>query len=81
VRVISLITYTFTGTVRAVISPGIWDDAYRARIKFVTNQDKRVVILRRKGKWDLCVSPNHPQEFVDAVSRVMTELEAQGGVS
>jgi len=80
VRVIP-ITYTFIGTVRAYHSPGMWDDAYRARIKFATNQDRRVIVLRRKGKWDLCVSPTNPKDFVDAVSSVMTTLEAQAGVS
>jgi len=79
VRVIPM-TYTFTQTVRAYHSPGIWDDAYRLRVKFATNQDKRVIILRRRGKWDLCVSPTNPKEFVDAVTSVMTALDAQGGV-
>lgn len=71
--------YTFTGTVRAYHSPGIWDDSFRARIKFSTHQDKRVVVIRRQH-WDLTVSPKNPQEFVDAVTNTMSALEAQGGV-
>ena len=80
VRVLPM-TYTFAGTVRAYQSPGIWEDAFLPRLKFATNESRRVVILRRKGMWDLTVSPTKPQEFVDAVSNVMTALEAQAGVS
>ncbi len=72
--------YTFTGTVRAYHSPGIWDDSFLKRIKFSTHQDNRVVIIRRE-KWDLTVSPSNPQEFVNAVSNVISTMEAQGGIS
>lgn len=72
--------YTFTGIVRAYHSPGIWDDFSLKRIKFSTNQDKRVVIIRRE-KWDLTVSPSNPQDFVSAVSNTMSAMQAQGGVA
>ena len=80
IRVLPM-TYTFFHAVRAYQSPGMWDDSFRARIKFATNISKRVVILRRNGKWALTVSPLNPKEFVDAVSRVTSALEAHGGVT
>lgn len=70
VRVLCFATYTFSNVVRAYHSPGMWDDSCRARIKFATNLDKRVVVMRRKGKWDLTVSPGDVQGFLDAVSGV-----------
>ena len=79
VRVLAF-RYTFTGTVRAYHSPGIWDDSFLKRIKYSTHQDKRVVIIRRE-KWDLTVSPSNPQDFVNAVSNTMSAMEAQGGIS
>lgn len=80
VRVIPL-RYTFTETVRAYLSPGIFDRPYLSRIKFVTHQDKRVVVVRRKGKWDICISPKNPKEFMGAINNVTNALDSHGVVS
>lgn len=76
IRVIPF-TYNFGDIVRAYASPGMFDDAYRPRLKFATNLDKRVVVMRRKGKWDITVSPCNPQDFVDALDSI---LNAKGGL-
>jgi hypothetical protein len=77
VRVIPL-TYNFGDVVRAFVSPGMFDCAYRPRFKFATNLDNRVVVMRRKG-WDVTVSPCNPQEFVDALDSVVKALEGKKG--
>jgi hypothetical protein len=77
VRVIPL-TYNFGDVVRAFVSPGMFDDAYRPKFMFATNLDNRVVVIKRKG-WDVTVSPCNPQEFVDTLDSVIKELEGRKG--
>lgn len=76
IRVIPF-TYNFGDIVRAYTSPGMFDDVYRPRLKFATNLDKRVVVMRRKEKWDITVSPCNPEEFVDALDSV---VNVEGGL-
>ena len=74
IRVIPF-AYNFGDIVRAYASPGMFDDFYRPRLKFATNLDKRVVVIRRKKKWDITISPCNPEQFVDALYSVINAKE------
>ena len=66
-------SWTYPDTVRAyrctAIRPGT-----RA-VSFVTHRDYRLCVKRPRGKVDLYISPQDPDGFLDALCRVVAELE------
>lgn len=69
------VTYTFVDAVRAYIADGLFEGALRPRFKFATSLEKRVVVRRRNGRWDLLLSPNDVDGFVKAVNGVSQRLD------
>ena len=47
------------------------------RFKFATalKPPHRIVIVRKYGKWDLVISPNEPELFIQAIDQVVSKLE------
>jgi hypothetical protein len=73
----SLITYQFSGVVRAYQAGMGRDDFLRPRLKFATafGPPHLVVVRRRHGKWDVVVSPSDPEGFILALERVVSQRE------
>lgn len=69
------ITYSFVDAVRAYAAGGMFEGALRPRIKFATALDKRVVVQRKNGLWDLLLSPSDVDGFVKAVNDASQHLE------
>jgi hypothetical protein len=72
-----LITYQFSGVVRAYQAGMGRDDFLRPRLKFATafGPPHLVVVRRRHGKWDVVVSPSDPEGFILALERVVSQRE------
>jgi len=47
----------------------------RHRFKFSTNFNKRVIVQRKNGAWDVIVSPSNTKGFVTAVCNLAADLE------
>lgn len=67
-----LLTYHIDGVVRAYQAGIGREEFWRPRITFATRLGEgRVVIRRRHGKWDVVVSPEDPEGFIQAVEEVV----------
>jgi hypothetical protein len=70
-----VITYSFIEAARAYKADSIWEGALRPRIKFATSLDSRVIVRRKHGWWDLALSPDDADGFIQAVADVAQQLE------
>ena len=73
-----LVTFQFPSVARAYKSEPVLfqrEDFQRPRLKFESHPWSKVVVLRRHGKWDVTVSPKDPQGFIEAIEKVVNELE------
>ena len=77
-----LVTFQFPHVARAYISEPLLfqkDDfnmIQRPRLKFESHPWSKVVVLRRHGRWDVTVSPKDAQGFIDAIDKVIHQLES-----
>lgn len=70
-----LMTYQFTGACRAYVAGPGREDFVRPRLRFATDMNQRVVVRRKNGMWDLVLSPTDADAFVNALDRIITNLE------
>lgn len=54
-----------------------YDSFLRPRVRFASSLDRdaAVVIRRNHGKWDVVVTPQHPEEFVHAIEGLLRQKE------
>jgi hypothetical protein len=65
------IKWNFQNITAAYDNQTIFSEWWRPKIKFACDFDKRVVVRRKNGAWDLLVSPKDPAGFVEAVYKVV----------
>lgn len=70
-------TYTFGHVTAAYNDPPLMRDCWRPRLKFATNLNKRVLVRRKHGGWDIVVSPDDPNGLTAAVWKVAHAVEDQ----
>ena len=74
-----LVTFQFPKVARAYESEPVLfqrEDFARPRLKFESHPWSKVVVLRRNGKWDVTVSPKDPKGFIEAIDKVVNQLES-----
>lgn len=78
VKTIFHITWYFSEVTAAEVETSLCSDRCgRPRFKFATSlTSNRVLVLRRRGKWDILVSPRDVGGFVEAVQTVAASTQA-----
>ena len=68
------VTWWFSEVTEAVVNPPFSEHCRRPRYKFATALFRhRVVVRRRKGHWDVLVSPRDVDAFIQAIARLSHE--------
>ena len=69
------VTWWFSDVAEAIENRPFTEHCRRPRYKFATALfSNRVLIRRRRGHWDVLVSPREVDAFIQAISRVSSEL-------
>lgn len=69
-------SYKFGHVTAAYENPPIF--SLRPKIKFATDLTKRVLVQRKNG-WDILLSPDDPKGYVDAVWKVVSQIDSPLG--
>lgn len=72
-----LFTYHFTDVCHVYQAEGTQPSCIGASFRFATSLGTPPVILRRRNKWDVVVTPTKASEFLQTFESVLTRLEIQ----
>ncbi|KAL3912647.1 MAG: hypothetical protein SGILL_006801 [Bacillariaceae sp.] len=71
----ALLTFHIDGVVRAYQAGSGREDFLRPRVKFGTSMEGRIILRRNHGKWDVVVSPQDVEGFLNAVEEMKKDFD------
>lgn len=75
------VTWWFSDVIEAAVNSPFAEHCRRPRYKFATSLFRdRVLVRRRRGRWDVLVSPRDTEAFIQAITSVSSELDDSSGI-